>query len=126
MNTKSKISSPPQEAAITLGLTLEMWLVAKRLQKKQKLERELAKLERDVKTLKARISALEAAPAEKASSLGLDLGMRLGTKRRNGKQDAEKMERDAKHLRAILRGKDSALEEDVMAQVEKMERETNR
>ncbi len=141
MNTKSKISPAPQEAAITLGLTLEMWLTSKRLQEKEKLEQDLAKLERDrkhLKILKARILALEAAQAEKASSLSLDLEMWLGTKRKNGKQDVAKLERDAKYLSKINEEglaleedvmaqveNMSALEKDIMAQVENMERRTN-
>ena len=141
MNTKSKISPAPKDAAIAVGLSLEMWLMTKRLQKKEKLERDLAKLERDrkrLKILKARILALEAAQAEKASSLGLDLEMWLGTERKHGKQDVAKLERDAKYLSTIkeqvsaleedvmAQGENiSALEEDIMAQVENMERRTN-
>ena len=104
MNTKSKISPAPTDAAINVGLTLEMWLVSKRLQKKEKLERDLAKLECDRKRLqilKARILALEAAQAEKASSLGHYLEMWHGTKRKNGKQDVAKLERDATYLSTI-------------------------
>jgi hypothetical protein len=122
MNPKSKISPAPQEAVITVGLTLEMWLMTKRLQKKEKLERDLAKLERDpkrLKILKARILALEAAQAEKASSIGLDLEMWLGTKRKHGKRDVTKLERDAKCL-ITIKEQVSALEEDMMAQGENM------
>jgi hypothetical protein len=121
MNTKTKIAPAP-ETAIAIGLTLEMWLVTKRreleFEKNKKIKRDVAKLERDrkrLKGLKTRILALEAAQDEKASSLGL---------KETGIRDNAKFKRDGRHLFTI-KEQVSALEEDVVAQVEKLERDIN-